>query len=83
MELLVKTELENRHFLNLLTQTIPTDSGKVIIGDTIKIGYYTQSGINPKPGQQVIDIIKEYGEYIPLMKGKIDFGFAIVGTFFI
>ncbi len=58
-------------FLNLLTGTIPADSGKVVVGDTIKIGYYTQSGINPKPGQRVIDIIKEYGEYIPLAKGRI------------
>ncbi|MFC4740889.1 ABC-F family ATP-binding cassette domain-containing protein [Flavobacterium ponti] len=58
-------------FLNIMTQTMPPDSGKVIVGDTIKIGYYTQSGINPKPGQKVIDIIKEYGEYIPLTKGKI------------
>ncbi|MGH2666869.1 ABC-F family ATP-binding cassette domain-containing protein [Flavobacterium sp.] len=58
-------------FLNLLTGTLPLDGGKVIVGDTIKIGYYTQSGINPKPGQRVIDIIKEYGEYIPLAKGKI------------
>ncbi|WP_370029797.1 ABC-F family ATP-binding cassette domain-containing protein [Flavobacterium sp. 28YEA47A] len=58
-------------FLNVLTGTIPPDSGKVVAGDTIKIGYYTQSGINPKPGQRVIDIIKEYGEYIPLTKGKI------------
>ncbi len=58
-------------FLNLLTGTIPLDSGKVVVGETIKIGYYTQSGINPKPGQRVIDIIKEYGEYIPLTKGKI------------
>jgi ABC transport system ATP-binding/permease protein len=58
-------------FLNLMTQTIPVDSGKVITGDTIKIGYYTQSGINPKPGQKVIDIIKEYGEFIPLAKGKL------------
>jgi ATP-binding cassette subfamily F protein uup len=58
-------------FLNLLTGTLPLDGGKVIKGDTIKIGYYTQSGINPKPGQKVIDIIKEYGEYIPLAKGKI------------
>jgi ATP-binding cassette subfamily F protein uup len=57
-------------FLNLLTGTIPPDSGKVVVGDTIKIGYYTQSGINPKPGQKVIDIIKEYGEYIPLAKGR-------------
>lgn len=57
-------------FLNILTQTLQPDSGKVIVGDTIKIGYYTQSGINPKPEQKVIDIIKEYGEYIPLTKGR-------------
>ncbi|MEZ4852653.1 ABC-F family ATP-binding cassette domain-containing protein [Flavobacterium sp.] len=58
-------------FLNIITGTIKPDSGKVIVGDTMKIGYYTQSGINPKPQQKVIDIIKEYGEYIPLTKGKI------------
>ena len=58
-------------FLNILTNTTPPDSGKVIVGDTIKIGYYTQSGINPKPEQKVIDVIKEFGEYIPLTKGKI------------
>jgi len=57
-------------FLNILTQTISPDSGKVVIGETIKIGYYTQSGINPKPEQKVIDIIKEFGEYIPLTKGR-------------
>jgi ATP-binding cassette subfamily F protein uup len=58
-------------FLNLLTGTLPLDSGKVVVGETIKIGYYTQTGINPKPGQRVIDVIKEYGEFIPLMKGKL------------
>ncbi|MGV9002746.1 ABC-F family ATP-binding cassette domain-containing protein [Flavobacterium sp.] len=58
-------------FLNILTKSMEPDAGKVVIGDTIKIGYYTQSGINPKPGQKVIDIIKEYGEFIPLTKGKI------------
>jgi len=58
-------------FLNLLTGTLPLDSGKVVMGETIKVGYYTQSGINPKPGQRVIDVIKEYGEFIPLMKGKL------------
>jgi ATP-binding cassette subfamily F protein uup len=34
---------------------------EVVVGETIKVGYYTQSGINPKPGQRVIDVIKEYG----------------------
>jgi ATP-binding cassette subfamily F protein uup len=58
-------------FLNLLTGTLPLDSGKVVVGETIKVGYYTQTGINPKPGQRVIDVIKEYGEFIPLMKGKL------------
>lgn len=58
-------------FLNILTKSIPVDSGKVVIGDTIKVGYYTQSGITAKYGQKVIDVIKEFGEYIPLTKGKI------------
>jgi ATP-binding cassette subfamily F protein uup len=57
-------------FLNILTGKIKPDSGKVIIGDTIKFGYYTQGGIQAKPGQKVIDVIKEFGEYIPLAKGR-------------
>ncbi|WP_299524209.1 ABC-F family ATP-binding cassette domain-containing protein [uncultured Lutibacter sp.] len=57
-------------FLNIITGGIPVDSGKVIVGETIKFGYYTQDGINPKPGQKVIEIIKEYGEQIPLTKGR-------------
>ncbi|WP_298515990.1 ABC-F family ATP-binding cassette domain-containing protein [uncultured Kordia sp.] len=58
-------------FLNMITGRLKPDGGKVIVGDTIKFGYYTQSGINPKEGQKVIDIIKEYGEYIPLKKGRM------------
>lgn len=58
-------------FLNIITQKIQTDSGKVIVGETIKIGYYTQAGIKVKPEQKVIDVIREFGEYIPLAKGKM------------
>ncbi len=58
-------------FLNMITGNLKPDAGKVIVGETIKFGYYTQSGINPKEGQKVIDIIKEYGEYIPLKKGRL------------
>lgn len=57
-------------FLNMLTKTIAPDSGKVVIGDTVKFGYYTQSGIKIKPEQKVIDVIREFGEYIPLKKGR-------------
>ena len=57
-------------FLNLLTQTLQPDGGKVVIGETVKIGYYTQGGIKAKPNQKVIDVIKEFGDYIPLAKGR-------------
>ncbi|HHC79754.1 MAG TPA: ABC transporter ATP-binding protein [Flavobacteriia bacterium] len=57
-------------FLNIITHQIPVDSGKVIIGETIKFGYYTQDGIDIKEGQKVIEVIKEFGEYIPLTKGR-------------
>jgi ABC transport system ATP-binding/permease protein len=57
-------------FLNIITETAPLDSGKVTVGETVKFGYYTQAGINVKPGQKVIEVIKEFGEYIPLTKGR-------------
>lgn len=57
-------------FLNILTQTEQPDSGKVVKGETVKFGYYTQHGISIKPEQKVIDVIKEFGDYIPLKKGK-------------
>ncbi len=57
-------------FLNILTGSMEPDSGKVVIGDTVKFGYYTQKGIKAKEGQKVIDVIREFGDYIPLKKGK-------------
>jgi len=57
-------------FLNILSGRDQPDSGKVVVGDTIKFGYYTQKGIKIKEGQKVIDVIREFGDYIPLMKGK-------------
>ena len=57
-------------FLNIITETAPLDGGKVTVGETVKFGYYTQSGINVKPGQKVIEVIKEFGEFIPLTKGR-------------
>ncbi|MDO7172746.1 ABC-F family ATP-binding cassette domain-containing protein [Mariniflexile sp. AS56] len=57
-------------FLNILTQIGQPDSGKVVIGETVKFGYYTQNGITVKPDQKVIDVIREFGDYIPLKKGK-------------
>lgn len=57
-------------FLKLLTTQILPTTGKVIIGETVKMGFYTQDGIDVKPGQRVIEVIKEFGNYIPLTKGR-------------
>ena len=57
-------------FLNLLTSAITPDSGKIVVGDTIKFGYYTQDGIEVQQGQKVIEVIQKYGDYIPLLKGR-------------
>jgi len=57
-------------FLNTLTGAIKPDAGKIVIGETIKFGYYTQKGIQAKENQKVIDVIREFGDYIPLKKGR-------------
>jgi ABC transport system ATP-binding/permease protein len=57
-------------FLNILTGAMQPDSGKIVIGETVKFGYYTQRGIEVKEGQKVIDVIREFGDYIPLKKGR-------------
>lgn len=57
-------------FLNILTGTIIPDSGKVVIGETVKFGYYTQKGISIKEGQKVIDVVRAHGDFIPLKKGR-------------
>ncbi|NNL80012.1 MAG: ABC-F family ATP-binding cassette domain-containing protein [Flavobacteriaceae bacterium] len=57
-------------FLNIISEALKPDSGKVVIGETVKFGYYTQDGLDINPGQKVIDVIREYGDYIPLKKGR-------------
>ncbi|WP_405207748.1 ABC-F family ATP-binding cassette domain-containing protein [Aquimarina sp. LLG6339-5] len=57
-------------FLNMITGATQPDQGKIVIGDTVKFGYYTQKGIIIKEGQKVIEVIREFGDYIPLKKGR-------------
>ena len=57
-------------FLDILTAKTSPESGKIIIGDTIKFGYYTQNGIKVKEDQKVIDVVRTFGDFIPLKKGR-------------
>ena len=57
-------------FLDIITQKSYIDSGKIIVGETVKFGYYTQGGIEIKNDQKVIDVVRDFGDFIPLKKGK-------------
>jgi len=53
-------------FLNLLTGRMKADSGEVIVGETTKFGYYTQSGLVAKEDLRVIEIVKEVAEVVEM-----------------
>ncbi len=59
-------------FLRLLTGEEKPDSGRVVVGETVVFGYYSQDGLLLPPGQdrRVIDFIQDIAEYIPLDKGR-------------
>jgi ABC transport system ATP-binding/permease protein len=56
-------------FLKLLTQEIAPDTGKMVVGDTLVFGYYTQDGLSLREDKTVLDVIRDIAEYIPLEKG--------------
>jgi ATP-binding cassette subfamily F protein uup len=57
-------------FLRVASGQEEPDSGKVVIGDTVVFGHYRQEGIEINPGEKVIEVLKKYGDYIPLAKGR-------------
>ncbi len=57
-------------FLNMLMGLEKVDGGKVITGETVQFGYYTQKGIQPTEDKRIIDVVKDIAEVIPLEKGR-------------
>ena len=57
--------------LKIITGEIQPDTGSVTIGDTIKIGYFSQDAQSMDESMRVIDYIKEVGEYVTTKDGKI------------
>lgn len=57
-------------FLNMLTGSVEPDKGKIVIGETVVMGYYHQQGAQFKPGKKVLEVITDIAEYIPLEKGR-------------
>lgn len=57
-------------FLKMIMQEEEPDKGKVVVGDTVVFGYYSQENIQISDDQKVIDVIRDVAEFIPLDKGK-------------
>ncbi|MBK8557327.1 MAG: ABC-F family ATP-binding cassette domain-containing protein [Lewinellaceae bacterium] len=57
-------------FLQLITQNLDSDTGKVIVGETVQFGYYRQDGLHLNEDKRVIDVVRDIAEVIPLEKGK-------------
>lgn len=68
--------------MKIIAGIIPQDSGQVIIGQTVKMGYYAQETVSEKtkdvnetdfsymnPEQRVIDYVKDTAEYIHTADG--------------
>jgi ATP-binding cassette subfamily F protein uup len=57
-------------FLNLLQGHLEPDQGKIVIGETVVFGYYSQELIKVDENKKVIDVIRDIAEFIPLEKGR-------------
>ncbi len=56
--------------LNIITQGLPPDAGKVITGETIRFGYFRQEGIRLDNQKKVIEVITEVAERIRFRKDQ-------------
>lgn len=57
--------------LKILTGKITPDTGAVEVGQTVKIGYFSQESEELDDSQRVIDYIKETGEYVETPDGTV------------
>lgn len=58
-------------FLDLISRKIQPDSGEVIVGETTRFGYFTQTGIQLQDDMRVLEIVKEIAEFIDMGKTQI------------
>lgn len=60
--------------LNLMAGRLEPDEGQVRIGETVRLGYFSQETPPMDPERRVIDYIKEVGNYIETADGVLSAG---------
>ena len=57
-------------FIKMLLGAVQPDSGRIVIGDTVKFGYFSQEGLAFSADKKVIDVVRDIAEYIDLGRGR-------------
>ena len=57
-------------FLKMLLGEIQPDDGRIVVGDTVRFGYFSQEGLKFNEQQKVIDVVRDIAEYIDLGQGR-------------
>lgn len=57
-------------FLNTLAGRFPLDSGEIVVGETVKVAYFTQVIEEMNPNKRVISYLQEVGEEVETTNGE-------------
>ncbi len=57
-------------FIKMLLGQVPVDDGRIVIGETVKFGYFSQEGLQFNENQKVIDVITAIADYVDLGSGR-------------
>lgn len=57
-------------FIKMLLGVEKPDEGRIVVGETVKFGYFSQEGLKFSEQQKVIDVITDIAEYIDMGSGK-------------
>jgi ATP-binding cassette subfamily F protein uup len=57
-------------FIKMLLGLVPVDAGRIVIGETVKFGYFSQEGLQFNEQDKVIDVITAIADYVDLGSGR-------------
>ena len=57
-------------FIKMLLGLEPVDDGRIVIGDTVRFGYFSQEGLQFNEQQKVSDVITDIADYVDLGSGR-------------
>ena len=57
-------------FVKMLLGELPPDAGRIVVGETVRFGYFAQEGLKFNQQQKVIDVVRDIAEYVDLGQGR-------------